>query len=220
MKNIKFVFIFAILALLISTAFANSAATTIQATFINVLIGKTIVLDPGHGGVDTGAIGPTGLLEKTINLQVALDLASLLKLQGANVVLTRATDIYISLEDRIAVANNLHADLFLCMHHNSIEGAPDIDRPQAFYWSTTDSSELAAKIFLEAFDNYTGVQGDLIREEYYVLRYAQVPAVLIEPFFMSDPSREQWLENSSNLWKEALIYDGAILKYFKTINEN
>ncbi len=140
------IFVFVIFA---SIAFSDS--TTQSATFMNVLSGKIIVLDPGHGGEDTGAIGPTGLLEKTINLEVALDLASILKAQGASVYLTRATDVYVSLQARIALANNLHADLFLCMHHNSIEGAPDIDRPQAFYWSTTDNSELAAKIFLEAF---------------------------------------------------------------------
>lgn len=206
-----FLFVFSV-----SISFASSTTTT--ATFMNVLAGKIIVLDPGHGGEDTGAIGPTGLLEKTINLQVALDLASILKVQGASVYLTRATDVYVSLQTRIALANNLNADLFLCMHHNSIEGAPDIDRPQAFYWSTTDTSELAAKIFLEGFENFTGVQGDLIQEEYYVLRYAQVPAVLIEPFFMSNPAREKWLENPVNIWKEALVYDNGILKYFKTIS--
>jgi N-acetylmuramoyl-L-alanine amidase len=206
-----FLFVFSV-----SISFASSTTTT--ATFMNVLAGKIIVLDPGHGGEDTGAIGPTGLLEKTINLQVALDLASILKVQGASVYLTRATDVYVSLQARIALANNLNADLFLCMHHNSIEGAPDIDRPQAFYWSTTDTSELAAKIFLEGFENFTGVQGDLIQEEYYVLRYAQVPAVLIEPFFMSNPAREKWLENPVNIWKEALVYDNGILKYFKTIS--
>jgi len=214
--------LFALSLILVSISFASSTNTnvplTANATFMTVLAGKTIVLDPGHGGIDTGAIGPDGLLEKTINLQVALDLASILKVQGAHVVLTRATDVYVSLKDRIDIANKLHADLFLCMHHNSIEGAPDVDRPQAYYWSTTDSSEMAAKIFLEEFDNFTGTKGDLIQEEFYVLRYAQVPAVLIEPFFMSDPTREAWLENPINIWKEALVYDNAILKYFKALN--
>ncbi|HEU24174.1 N-acetylmuramoyl-L-alanine amidase family protein [Athalassotoga sp.] len=212
----KILILFVVLSLSLSAIIM--ADVTPNATFMNVLKGKIIVLDPGHGGEDTGAIGPTGLLEKTINLQVALDLASILKVQGASVYLTRATDVYVSLQSRIALANNLHADLFLCMHHNSIEGAPDIDRPQAFYWSTTDTSELAAKIILEAFENFTGVSGDLIQEEYYVLRYAQVSAVLIEPFFMSNPAREKWLENPVNIWKEALVYDNGILKYFKTIS--
>ncbi len=211
----KILILFTIFSLLFSAIFAADIS---NANSMNVLSGKIIVLDPGHGGDDTGAIGPTGLLEKTINLEVALDLASILKLQGASVYLTRATDVYVSLQSRIALANNLHADLFLCMHHNSIEGAPDIDRPQAFYWSTSDTSELAAKIILEAFENFTGVEGDLIQEEYYVLRYAQVPAVLIEPFFMSNPSREKWLENPVNIWKEALVYDNGILKYFKAIS--
>lgn len=216
MKNLFLLFL--MLSLLLSLTFASNV--TSSATFMNVLNGKIIVLDPGHGGEDTGAIGPTGLLEKTINLAVALDLASILKAQGATVYLTRATDVYVSLRSRIDLANNLHADLFVCMHHNSIEGAPDIDRTQAFYWSTTDTSELAAQTILEAFENFTGVKGDLVREEYYVLRYAQVPAVLIEAFFMSNPARETWLENPINLWKEALIYDNGILKYFKIISGN
>lgn len=207
-----------VFVVLFSVSFASSV--TSSATFMNVLAGKIIVLDPGHGGEDTGAIGPTGLLEKTINLQVALDLASILKVQGASVYMTRATDVYVSLSARIDLANNLNANLFVCMHHNSIEGAPDIDRPQAFYWSTTDTSEVAAKILLESFENFTGTTGDLIQEEYYVLRYAQVPAVLIEPFFMSNPQREKWLENPVNIWKEALVYDNGILKYFKTISGN
>lgn len=184
----------------------------------NVLSGKLIVIDPGHGGVDTGAIGPTGLLEKNINLQVALDLEGLLKLQGADVVMTRATDVFVSLARRIEIANQDKADLFLCIHHNSIQDAPEVDRPQTFYWSTTDTSKLAAGIFLDELQKFFGVSGNLMRVEYEVLRLAKVPAILVEACFMSSPSREKWLENPVNLWREALVYDQATLRYFEALS--
>ena len=85
------------------------------------LNGKVIVLDPGHGGVDEGASGPTDLLEKTINLELALDLEKILKAQGATVYMTRTKDKYVYLSDRIELANKEHADLFVCIHHNSLE---------------------------------------------------------------------------------------------------
>lgn len=202
------VFIFSVFGLV----FASNYATD------QVLAGKVIVIDPENGGIDSGAIGPTGLMEKDINLKVALDLAQLLKLQGAKVILTRATDTYVPLKQRIEIANQASADLFVSIAHNSIQGAPDVDRPQVFYWSTSDSSRLAASIFLKEFEKFFGTNGDLIREEFTVLRYAQVPAVIVDPCFMSNPSREIWLKSSKNLWREANIYDLAILEYFNEIN--
>ncbi len=183
-----------------------------------VLAGKVIVLDPENGGYDSGPIGPTGLMGKNINLQVALDLAQILKLQGATVILTRSTDTYVPLKNRIEIANKVNADLFVSIAHNSIEGAPNVDRPQVFYWSTSDSSQLAAKIFLREFERFFGTKGDLIREQFTVLQYAQVPAVIVEPCFMSNPSRENWLKSAKNLWREANIYDMAILEYFDQLN--
>jgi len=207
----------ALLSILIFSILALSVFANGQIVADKVLTGKTIVLDPGNGGSDPGAIGPTGLLEKNINLIVALDLAQLLKIQGANVILTRSTDIYVPLKQRIEIANQATADLFISIAHNSIQGAPNVDRPQVFYWSTSDSSKFAAGIFLKAFERFFGTNGDLIKEEFTVLRYAQVPAILVEPCFMSNPTREQWLKSSKNLWREAVIYDMAILEYFETL---
>ncbi len=208
-KIMLLILIFLIFALPI---FANG-----QIVVDKVLAGKTIVLDPGYGGSDPGAIGPTGLLEKNINLTVALDLAQLLKIQGANVILTRSTDTYVPLKQRIEIANQASADLFISIAHNSIQGAPDVDRPQVFYWSTSNSSKLAADVFLKAFENFFGTNGNLIREEFTVLRYAQIPAILVESCFMSNPSREQWLKSNKDLWREAIIYDMAVLEYFEEL---
>ncbi|HXK61559.1 MAG TPA: N-acetylmuramoyl-L-alanine amidase [Acidobacteriota bacterium] len=79
-----------------------------------------VVLDPGHGGKDTGTIGPTGLKEKDLVLDVALRLKKLLEERlGTDVVLTRSTDVFVPLEERTAIANQQRADLFLSIHANS-----------------------------------------------------------------------------------------------------
>jgi N-acetylmuramoyl-L-alanine amidase len=80
-----------------------------------------IVIDPGHGGHDTGTIGPHGLMEKDLCLDVALRLGNLIeeKLPGADVIYTRKDDTYVPLEQRTAIANEAHADLFISIHANS-----------------------------------------------------------------------------------------------------
>ena len=81
---------------------------------------RTVVIDPGHGGQDPGAIGKSGLQEKEINLAVALAVQKLLKEKaGLNVVLTRESDVNPSLEDRTVIANQKRADLFVSIHTNA-----------------------------------------------------------------------------------------------------
>ena len=81
---------------------------------------KKIVLDPGHGGKDPGAIGrTTGLREKTVNLDIAKRLSKLLEAEGIKVVMTRTTDKFIPLDKRVEIANNSGADLFISVHANA-----------------------------------------------------------------------------------------------------
>ncbi len=184
-------------------------------SFAGVLSTKVIVLDPGHGGVDNGARSPNGLLEKTINLQVALDLEKLLSIQGATVYMTRDSDRYVSLEDRIALANEKKADLFVCMHHNSLPGYPNFDETEAYYWSLEGPSKRAAECLGESVARMLNLRLRVKKVEFKVLRLAKVPAVLIELSYLSCISREKWLSNPSNLWKEALALDAGILSYFE-----
>ncbi|HHE46527.1 MAG TPA: N-acetylmuramoyl-L-alanine amidase, partial [Bacteroidetes bacterium] len=82
--------------------------------------GLVIALDPGHGGDDFGAIGPTGLTEKEANLRAALKLAQLLRRKGAKVVLTRSDDSPVGLVERIGIAEEAGADLLISLHHNAL----------------------------------------------------------------------------------------------------
>lgn len=80
---------------------------------------KTVVIDPGHGGKDPGAMD-NGVMEKNVNLAVGLELQRQLAAKGYNAVLTRATDIYLKLQERTDIANNLNADLFVSVHVNAL----------------------------------------------------------------------------------------------------
>jgi N-acetylmuramoyl-L-alanine amidase len=101
-----------------------------------------IVIDPGHGGHDTGTIGPHGLMEKDLCLDVALRLGRLIeqKLPSAEVVYTRTDDIFVPLEDRTAIANQAKADLFISIHANSSHD-PDARGIETFYLNFATSGE-------------------------------------------------------------------------------
>jgi N-acetylmuramoyl-L-alanine amidase len=93
-----------------------------------------IVIDAGHGGHDTGTIGPTGLMEKDLCLDLALRLGKLIeaRLPNADVIYTRSDDTYVSLEERTAVANSSKADLFLSIHANSSDD-PKVTGIETYY---------------------------------------------------------------------------------------
>jgi len=101
-----------------------------------------IAIDPGHGGYDTGAMGPHGLMEKNLCLDVALRLGRLIQenVPGAEVIYTRTTDKYVSLEDRTAIANRAHADLFISIHANSSD-SPQARGVETYYLSLLASPE-------------------------------------------------------------------------------
>lgn len=101
-----------------------------------------IVIDPGHGGFDTGAKGPHGLLEKDLCLDVALQLGEMIRLNipGAEVIYTRKDDSYVPLEDRTAMANNADADLFISIHANSSDYR-EVRGVETYYLSLATSKE-------------------------------------------------------------------------------
>src|SRR5207248_918325 len=107
---------------------------------LGLKIGK-IVIDPGHGGHDTGTIGPHGLEEKDLVLEVGRRLGKRLPTRlGADVVYTRSDDIFIPLETRSAIANQEQADLFVSIHANSSHD-PDARGVETYYLNFTSSAE-------------------------------------------------------------------------------
>src|SRR5208337_2525661 len=123
---------------------------------LGLKIGR-IVIDAGHGGHDTGTIGPTGLMEKDLCLDVALRLGKLIqqKLPGADIVFTRSDDTFIPLEERTRIANEAKADLFISIHANSSpdHGARGIE---TYYLNLKGSPEAMA---VAARENAVSQQG-------------------------------------------------------------
>lgn len=124
---------------------ANGERSLVRALGLKI---GTIVVDAGHGGHDTGTIGPSGLLEKDLTLDVALRLGKMLENRlGANVIYTRDDDTFIPLETRTAIANQQQADLFISIHANSSNdsSARGVETYYLNFTSSTDALEVAAR---------------------------------------------------------------------------
>ncbi|MCS7005325.1 MAG: N-acetylmuramoyl-L-alanine amidase [Cytophagales bacterium] len=163
-----------------------------------------IVLDPGHGGKDPGKDTKTPGMkhEKDINLKVALKLGKYLSdLQGVRVIYTRTEDVFISLEDRVYIANTNKADYFISLHCNSNPNKKVFGTKthiHSHYFKT--SRELALRIEKEfatrAGRTSGGVQSAYDRgENLYVVQYTNMPSVLIEMGFLSNPKEEKFLNS-------------------------
>ena len=221
---------------------------------LGLKIGK-IVIDPGHGGHDTGTIGPNGLEEKDLVLEVGRRLGKLLETRlGAEVVYTRKDDTFIPLETRTAIANQQRADLFISIHANSSHD-PDARGVETYYLNFTSSPEalevaarenavseksiyelgdlvkkIALKEKIEESREFAGdVQESLhsglaakspaIRNRgvkkapFIVLIGANMPSILAEISFVSNPTDEHRLETSEYRQRIAESLYRGIAKY-------
>ncbi|QGP92402.1 N-acetylmuramoyl-L-alanine amidase [Neomoorella glycerini] len=172
------------------------------------LNGSKIVIDPGHGtdtnGADPGAIGPTGVKEKDVNLAMAQKLAALLRSAGASVYLTRNGETCpYTLAGRAYYANDLGADLFISIHSNA-SYSPDASGTSTYFYAPPDTAlgqqreerrRLAATI-QAALVTATGRKDlGVLEANFSVLRNTDMPSVLVEAAFISNPTEEQLLNS-------------------------
>ncbi|MBO1065032.1 MULTISPECIES: N-acetylmuramoyl-L-alanine amidase [Nostocales] len=185
------------------------------------LYGIKIVLDPGHGGKESGASGPTGYLEKDVNLIISQLLRDELVKRGAKVVMTRDDDRDVSLVERQTIINKQEPAIALSIHHNSLPDNGDAEKTKGFgtFWYHPQSHSLA--IFLQ---NY--VVKNLRKPAYGVFwnnlaltRPHAAPAVLLELGFMSSPYEFEEIVNPQAQKKMANILADGITEWFKTVKE-
>ncbi len=151
-----------------SPAYEAEPTPTVQPSMARVLglRVRRIVIDAGHGGHDSGTIGPDGIEEKDVALDVALRLGHLLQQRlGADVIYTRRTDKYVPLEERTAIANAAHADLFLSIHANS-SSDPNVRGVETYFLNFTTSPDAMAVAGRENADSNRSVYdlSDLVRK--------------------------------------------------------
>jgi N-acetylmuramoyl-L-alanine amidase len=160
-----------------------------------------ICLDPGHGGRDPGAVGtdPFTLEEKEINLSVASFLEEKLENAGHWVAMTRRRDIFIKLDSRAEFANRLEADLFISLHTNSFRSST-VSGIEVYHYPNSEEGRTAAENILASLiasfpdHNNRGVK----TRDFVVLKKTEMPAVLVEVEFLSNPEQLQFLADEDN----------------------
>ena len=220
-----------------------------------------IVIDPGHGGHDTGTIGPTGLEEKNVVLDVALKLRKLLEQNtGCEVVMTRTDDTFVPLEERTAIANEKSADLFISIHANAspdnsargietyylnftsspealevaarenassqeaVHQLQDLIKKIAMTEKIEESEDFARQVQREVYTRVTKVSGaqqdrGIKKAPFVVLIGANMPSVLAEISFLTNPRDEHMLRRSDYREKIAYALFEGIQEYLKTLGE-
>ncbi|MGF1498717.1 MAG: N-acetylmuramoyl-L-alanine amidase [Elainellaceae cyanobacterium] len=147
-----------------------------------------VVIDPGHGGRDPGAVGIGGLQEKNVVLPISLEVAQILQQQGVFVVMTRTTDRAIDLEPRVQIAERADADLFVSIHANAISmSRPDVNGIETYYYSDR-GLRLARQIQNSLLQATGGPDRGVRRARFYVIRNTSMPAVLVETGFVTGAS--------------------------------
>ncbi len=203
-----------------------------------------VALDPGHGGDDVGARGPTGALEKDVSLELARALALLLE-ESYRVTLTRGDDYHVPLRQRAAIANQARAQLFISLHtaagflhatrgaviyvHKPVDppvlrpGAPEGDAPPVVEWRRVqERHETGSRALAQALKphlaNLAGIEDVRIAgAPLAVLEGADMPAVLVEVGHITNPATEQRLTSPQDVEALARAIQAGIDTYFQSI---
>lgn len=176
-----------------------------------------IGIDPGHGGRDPGAVGPTRLYEKDVVLGISLELARLLKQAGLEPVLTRPDDRNVELVTRTALINNMKCDLAVSVHCNSVT------RQEANYISTFiqgaggQAEQLAKKVQAELVRATGWPDGGIRAQNFHMTRETKMPAILVECGFVSNPEQENQLRQPETQRKLAQAIAGGILAHLGVV---
>lgn len=177
-----------------------------------------IALDPGHGGEELGAVGPTGLQEKNVNLTYSKFLASMLDSVGARVVLIRDQDSTMTLPQRIEIARKANAQIFLWLHNNSVGISSDAAAVSgtSTYFTIPQNQALAWKVYPRLLELGLNPFGR-IYATYFITRQTDMLILLVEGAFVSNPEDEMRLMQDEFLYKLArAVFSG--LKDFLEAN--
>ncbi len=191
------------------------------------LAGKTIVIDPGHGAYkdngrfDVGATSPSGIYEYIVNNDIGMDIANRLMALGANVILTHDDGklINMDLDDRVDLANDRDADIFVSIHSDSYPGNPSACGMATYYYHGNGNIDAKIDLASEVLDNlalYTGRPNNGIKlKSFFVIKNTDMPSILVEVGFLSNAVEEQLLQTSSfrSLAAEGIV--NGILTYFE-----
>lgn len=233
MKLGKTLFFFAVCFLLAGMALSFAKISNITPALAQIDTYPILVIDPGHGGADGGAVGSGGVVEKEINLAISLKLKEMLVSSGFEVILTRESDISIhddglsgtknqktsDIHNRLDILESTPHAVLLSIHQNKFNQS-SCHGAQVWYSANNESSQTLAQILQKNFINL--LQPDNTREikkggrDYYILNNATHPAVLVECGFLSNPSEAQKLSDENYQQQVAFAIYCSILEFVQT----
>ncbi|MDJ0661700.1 MAG: N-acetylmuramoyl-L-alanine amidase [Crocosphaera sp.] len=177
--------------------------------------GYTVVIDPGHGGRDPGAIGLRGLQEKRVVLSISAEVARILKQRGFRVVLTRSGDSFVSLRGRVQRAENSNAKVFVSIHANAVGGnQSQVNGMETYYFSSGYGLALTIHRNILRGVSVSRNRG-LKKARFYVLRKTSMPAALVEVGFVTGRTDNRNLSSASYRKKMAEAIANGITEYLR-----
>lgn len=221
----KNIFVFVVVVILCTTVFSVAFAATEKGSSVNEnwdvnsendLSGYTIAVDPGHGGNDPGAIGPSGYSEAEAALDISLRLRDLLESYNADVVMTRESDVTVGLQERANIANNAGADIFVSIHNNAFDGTAQGIETYYFEglspWS--EAAQLADSVQSNLIAEINSPDRGIKTDSFTVLSQTNMPAILTENMFIDNPHEEAKLMQPSVRERIAEAHLDGIADYF------
>lgn len=208
------------------TVGTTPSGTSTEPVFTPGLKGKIIALDAGHGGSDTGAIGPTGVTEKGVTLRVAKALQKLLQAEGATVLMTRTTDTEVSpkkanasdveeLQARCDVGNDGNADIFISMHMDSFTNSTPSGTTGYYYTKGSKASQRLAQYLSEGVVTALGTGNRGTKScNFYVVKHTDMPATLVEMAFISNDKEEKLMNSEAGINRAAEGIMNGLRRFF------
>lgn len=187
------------------------------------LLNRSICIDPGHGGSDPGAVGPTGTLEKDNTLAIALLLREKLENNGAKVIMTRDSDRDVAYADaspseelgaRVDIANDNQVDLFISIHNDAFTNA-SASGTTTYHYGDVESSRLAGCLQKKLVEHLGTKDRNSRFASFYVIRYTEMAAALVEAGFISNPEEEVLMASADGRLQTAQALFEGIVQYFK-----
>ncbi len=181
----------------------------------------TIVIDAGHGGAERGAISCLGNDEKDINLKIALFLFEELSKKGADIYMTRFTDEFVSLDDRVKYAHDKKADIFISIHANSLPDGkdPKTSRGSSIYYYYDEAKPLAESILNNMVEKLKVNNDGIYQRSFAVVRNSRALSVLVETGYVINPEDNVLLNNERFQKNCAKAIAKGVLEYLKNSQE-
>lgn len=221
-----------LLALIVSFTLIAKRGEAVQtvASAYSAENAPVLIIDPGHGGEDGGAISEDGTVESHINLSIARTSADLARFLGWEIVMTRDDDISIhdenaktlrekkvsDLKNRVSLCENTTNGILISIHQNSMPSAKSVRGAQVFHNGVTESAQLAQaiqKILNQTLNSAHKKEIKAIGNSSYLMKSVSIPAVLVECGFISNEADCQLLKSIEYQQKIALCIIGAVSNY-------